>query len=153
MRAVVAAGPVSQPMIRSALFSVLTDIGTPSSLDVQQIADKRRAISAFGVGLEPSATESTPEVVQHEVSVSLGIVGTMDGVRMTRPSLDLAILCYVDPDGIFESEPGSIPVGAIVETGTAWGVPAAVEPPVLFLPAKGARHLVGIFVGIGSHRR
>jgi len=28
----------------------------------------------------------------------------------------------------FESEPGSIPVGAIVETGTAWGVPAAGEP-------------------------
>jgi hypothetical protein len=28
VRAVVAAGPVSQPMIRSALFSVLTDIGT-----------------------------------------------------------------------------------------------------------------------------
>jgi hypothetical protein len=53
----------------------------------------------------------------------------------------------------FESEPGSIPVGAIVETGTAWGVPAAVEPPVLFLPANGARHLVGISVGIGSHRR
>jgi hypothetical protein len=62
-------------MIRSALFSVLTDIGTPSSLDVQQIADQRRAISAFGVGLAPSATESTPEVVQHEVGVSLGIVG------------------------------------------------------------------------------
>jgi hypothetical protein len=34
-------GPVSQPMIRSALFSVLTDIRTPSSLDVQQIADQR----------------------------------------------------------------------------------------------------------------
>jgi hypothetical protein len=68
-------GPVSQPIIRSALFSVLTNIGTPSSLDVQQIADQRRAISAFGVGLAPSATESTPEVVQHEVSVSLGIVG------------------------------------------------------------------------------
>ena len=93
VRAVVAAGPVSQPMIRSALFSVLSDIGTPSSLDVQQIADQRRAISAFGVGLAPSATELTAEVVQHEVSVSLGIVGTMDGVRMTRPSLDLAILC------------------------------------------------------------
>jgi hypothetical protein len=59
-------GPVSQPIIRSALFSVLTDIGTPSSLDVQQIADQRRAISAFGVGLAPSATESTAEVVQHE---------------------------------------------------------------------------------------
>jgi hypothetical protein len=50
-------GPVSQPMIRSALFSVLTDIGTPWSLDVQQIADQRRAISAFGVSLAPSATE------------------------------------------------------------------------------------------------
>ena len=53
----------------------------------------------------------------------------------------------------FESEPGSIPVGAIVETGTAWGVPTAVEPPVLFLPAITARHLVGISVGIGRHRR
>jgi hypothetical protein len=65
-----------------------------------QIADQRRTISAFGVGLAPSPTESTPEVVQHEVSVSLGIVGPMDGVRLTRPSLDLAILCEVDPDGI-----------------------------------------------------
>jgi hypothetical protein len=98
-------------MIRSALFSVLSDIGTPSSLAVQQIADQRRAISALGVGLAPSATESPLE------------------------------------------EPGSIPVGAIVETGTAWGVPAAVEPAVLFLPADAARHLVGISVGIGSHRR
>jgi hypothetical protein len=62
-------------VIRSALFSGLTDIGTPSSLDVQQIADQRRAIRAFGVGLAPSATESTPEVVQYEVSVSLDIVG------------------------------------------------------------------------------
>ena len=43
-------GAVSQPMSRSALFRVLSDIGTPSSLDVQQIADQRRAISAFGVG-------------------------------------------------------------------------------------------------------
>jgi hypothetical protein len=72
-------GPLSQPMIRSALFSVLTDIGTPSSLDVQQIADQRRAISAFGVGLAPSATELTPEVVQHEAGVSLGIVGHNGG--------------------------------------------------------------------------
>jgi hypothetical protein len=44
--------------------SVLSDIGTLSSLDVVQIADQRRAISAFGVGLAPSATESTPELVQ-----------------------------------------------------------------------------------------
>jgi hypothetical protein len=53
----------------------------------------------------------------------------------------------------FDSEPGSIPVGAIVETGTAWGVPTAGEPAVLFLPANTARRLVGISVGIGSHRR
>jgi hypothetical protein len=53
----------------------------------------------------------------------------------------------------FDLEPGSIPVGAIVETGTALGVPAAVEPAILFLPANTARHLVGISVGIGSHRR
>jgi hypothetical protein len=41
VRAVVAAGAVSQPMIRSALFSVLSDIGPPWSLDVQRIADRR----------------------------------------------------------------------------------------------------------------
>jgi len=93
-------GPVSQPMIRSALLSVLTDIGTPSSLDVQQIADQRRAIGAFGVDLAPSATESTPEVVKHKVSVSLGIVG-----HLTRPSLNLAILCEVDRDGISSQSP------------------------------------------------
>jgi hypothetical protein len=32
----------------------------------------------------------------------------------------------------FEPEPGSIPVGAIVETGTASGVPYCKEPAVLF---------------------
>jgi len=53
----------------------------------------------------------------------------------------------------FESEPGSIPVGAIVGTGTASGVPAAGEPAILFLPANTARQLVGISVGIGSNRR
>lgn len=81
MRAVVAAGASIVAHVRSALFSVLSDIGTPSSLDVQQIADQCRAISAFGVGLAPSATESTPEVVQHEVSVSLGIVGAARWMR------------------------------------------------------------------------
>jgi hypothetical protein len=40
-----------------------------------------------------------------------------------------------------------------VETETASGVPAAVEPPDLFLPANTARHHVGISVGIGSNRR
>jgi len=53
----------------------------------------------------------------------------------------------------FESELGSIPVGAIVETGTAWGVPAAAGLAVLFLPANIARQFVGISVGIGRNRR
>jgi len=53
VRAVVAAGASIAAHIRSALFSVLSDIGTPSSLDVQQIADQRCTISAFGVGLAP----------------------------------------------------------------------------------------------------
>ena len=79
MRAVVAAGANIAAYDPQRLCP---DIGAPSSLD---------AISAFGVGLAPSATESTPEVVQHEVSVSLGIVGQMDEVRMTRSSLTLAI--------------------------------------------------------------
>jgi hypothetical protein len=41
----------------------------PSSSDVQQIEDQRRAISAFD--LAPSATEWNPEVVQAELAVSL----------------------------------------------------------------------------------
>jgi hypothetical protein len=48
---VIAAGAVSQPMSAARRFGVLSDIGTPSSLDAQQIADQRRTISAFGVGL------------------------------------------------------------------------------------------------------
>ena len=32
--------------------------------------------------------------------------------------------------------PGSIPVGAMVETGTAWAVPAVEELAVLFLRAN-----------------
>jgi len=122
-------------MIRSALFSVLTDIGTPSSLDVQQIADQRRAISAFGVGLAPSATESTPEVVQHEVSVSLGIVGPNGWGTPDKTLPRPRDIMWGRFRRDFESEPGSIPVGAIVETRTAWRVLAAVEPPVLFLQA------------------
>ena len=45
--------------------------------------------------------------------------------------------------------PGSIPVGAIVETRMAMGEPAAGEPVDLFLPANIARQFVGISVGIG----
>jgi hypothetical protein len=40
-----------------------------------------------------------------------------------------------------------------VETGTAWAVPVAEEPAVLFLRANIERHLVGISVGIGSNWR
>lgn len=43
----------------------------------QQIAYQRRAISSFSVRLAPSATEWAAEVVQHEVSVALGIVETL----------------------------------------------------------------------------
>jgi hypothetical protein len=53
----------------------------------------------------------------------------------------------------FESEPGSIPVGAIVETGYGMGAPAGGESAILFLPANTARQLVGISVGIGTNRR
>src|SRR5258706_4530884 len=49
---------------------------------------------------------------------------------------------------LLRSEPGSIPIGAIVETGTAWAVPAAEKLAVLFLRADTERHLVGISVGI-----
>jgi len=62
-----AAGASIVALIRSALFSVSSDIGTPSSSDVQQIA-----ISAFGVGVAPCAIESTLEVVKHEIGVWLG---------------------------------------------------------------------------------
>jgi hypothetical protein len=47
------------------------------------------------------------------------------------------------------SRPGSIPLEAILQTETAWGVPAAI----LFLPANSAHQFVGIRVGIGSNRR
>ena len=116
MRAVVAAAARSQPMIRRALFSVLMDTAHrrhwTSSRSLISVA--RSALSA---SVSAKRYRVAPDVVQHEVSVSLGIVGTIDGVRMARPSLDLAILYWVYPYGDFESEPGSIPVWAIVETG------------------------------------
>jgi hypothetical protein len=77
-----------------------------SSLDVQQIADQRRAVS---VGLEPSATESTAEAVQHEVSVSLGIVGHNGWGTHDKTSLTSRYYVWSIPPG-FESELGSIPV-------------------------------------------
>jgi hypothetical protein len=52
-----------------------------------------------------------------------------------------------------ESEPGSIPVEAIVQTETARDVLTAGEPTVLFLPANAARQPAGISVGIGSNQR
>jgi len=57
----VVAAQYRSPIIRSA-FQRVVGFGPPSSFDVQQIADQRRAISAFGVGLTPSATVSIPEV-------------------------------------------------------------------------------------------
>jgi hypothetical protein len=54
-----------------------------------------------------------------------------------------------DPAGI--SRPGSIPLEAILQTETAWGVPAAGEPAFI-LRASSAHQFVGIRVGIGSNR-
>ena len=83
MHAVVAAGASIVTHVRSVLFSVLSDIGTPWSLDVQQIADQRRAISAFGVGLSRQAqTESTPKSSRTRYVSRSVSWGTMDGVRM-----------------------------------------------------------------------
>jgi hypothetical protein len=65
----------------------------------------------------------------------------MDGVRMTRRSPG------------FESEPGSIPVGAIVETGRAWGRACCRGACCFIFATNTARQLVGISVGIGSNRR
>jgi hypothetical protein len=52
-------GLVSQPMIRSALFSVLTDIGTPSSLNVRQVAISV-ALSALSASVSHQAQPSRP---------------------------------------------------------------------------------------------
>ena len=73
MRAVVAAGPVSQPKNCGGLFSVLSDIGTRFS--ISRISVARSAL--FDVSLAPGTTELTAEVVQYEVSVSLDIIGVM----------------------------------------------------------------------------
>jgi hypothetical protein len=54
------------------------------------------------------------------VSGAFGIVGTMDGVRVTGAALDLATLVRSIPPEI-RSKPGSIPVGPIVEAEAAWG--------------------------------
>ena len=74
MRAVVAAAARSQPMIRRALFSVLTDTAHrrhwTSSRSLISVA--RSALSA---SVSAKRYRVAPDVVQHEVSVSLGIVG------------------------------------------------------------------------------
>src|ERR1700733_13109344 len=136
-------------MIRSASLSVLTDIGTPSSLDVQQIAEWRRPISAFGVGVAPGATDSIPEVVQHEVSVSPGILGAQ--WSMTGPPSTSRY--YVR-----SISTGSSQRRVRFQSGRLWrserhGRAYCREPPVLFLATNTAHHTVGISVGIGSNTR
>jgi len=63
---------------RSALFSVLSDIGTPSPLAVQQIANQRRD-QRLRRRSRAKGNRVGPKVVQHEISVSLGIVGHNGG--------------------------------------------------------------------------
>jgi len=53
----------------------------------------------------------------------------------------------------FQSVPGSIPVGAIVKTGTKWAVPAAKEGCCFIFASYYRASSVGISVGIGSNRR
>ena len=61
--------PESQSMIRSGFLSssfskCLSNIGTTSALDIQQIADQRHAISAFCVGLALKCKQTAPQVVR-----------------------------------------------------------------------------------------
>jgi hypothetical protein len=44
-------------------------------LDIQKVANQRRAISAFGAGRAKRKASLPPEVAPHGASVSLGIVG------------------------------------------------------------------------------
>ena len=110
------------------------------------------ARSAFSASLSRAKRNRVaPEVAPHEVSLSASWAhgwGSHDETH-PRPCSITSGRSLRD----FASNPGSIPAGAIVETGTAWAVTAAVEPAVLFLPANTPRHLVGISVGIGSSRR
>jgi hypothetical protein len=138
VRAVVAAG--ASIAVHSAQRLVQCVVGHWPAIG--NWTSSRSRISAFGVGLALSATESIPEVVQYEVSISLGIVGHIGQVRMTRSSLAPRDIMLGRPRREFESKSGSIPVRRLWKTGTAWGVPAAGEPAVLFLQANTAPHLL-----------
>jgi hypothetical protein len=58
----------------------------------------------------------------------------------------------LNPGRDFESEQGSIPVEAIVDTGTGWRTPTRRGALFIFASYAAGR-LVGISVGIGSNRR
>src|SRR4051794_17695698 len=73
MCAVVATAARLQPMIRRALFSVLTDPARRHrTSNRSRISVARSALSA---SVSRQAQTESPQVVQHEVSVSLGIAG------------------------------------------------------------------------------
>jgi len=65
-------------------------------------------------------------------------------------SRDKTILWQLDPTG-FRVRAGLIPIGAIVETGTAWSVPVAGEPADKIFSRSSPRQLGGISVGIASN--
>lgn len=82
VRAVVAAGAVSQPMSAAPRSVCCRKIGTPSSLDVQQIADQR-----IWRRSRARATESPPEIVpapgissQSQVRFRSGHCGDWNGM-------------------------------------------------------------------------
>src|SRR5262249_24033282 len=75
------------------------------------------------------------------------VISSRSRISVTRSVLSTSVSRQAQPrrpqivPRDFELGPGSIPVGAIAETGTAWGAPAAGEPAILFLPAITARQL------------
>ena len=95
--------------------------------------------SALSASISRQAQPSCP---QRDVSVSLDVVGHTDGVRMTRPSFDHAVLRQIDPAGISSQR------RVRFRSGLLWrperhGRARCRELAVLFLPAT-ARQLVGI---------
>ncbi len=112
-------------MIPSALFSVLSDIGTPFSLDSSRsrISVARSALSAPVL----RAHDKDPPLTSryHVRSIPPGIRASAGFDSGRRDCGDL----------------------------NGMGEPAAGEPVDLFLPANIARQFVGISVGIGRHPR
>jgi hypothetical protein len=89
VRAVVIARASIAAHVYSALFSVLSDIGHAIVIGLPEDRGSASRDQRFRRRSRAKRIESTPEVVQREIS--LGIVGRNGWGRMTRPSGNLAI--------------------------------------------------------------